>query len=75
MHPTKGGLAEQASSPIVIPVQSPTVHRPLIFKENVSEGARHRDEETTMDDDRESELTELSIMPKARRERKAPSRK
>jgi len=59
----------------VIPVQSPTIHRPLIFKENIGEGARQRDEETTTHDDRESELTELSSMPKAQRARKAPSRK
>jgi len=75
LHLTQGGLAEQASSPIVILVQSPTVCGPLIFKENIGEGARQRDEETTADDDEESKLTELSSMPKVWRERKAPLRK
>ena len=71
LHLTQGGLAEQASSPMVIPVQSPTGHGPLIIKENVREGARQRDEETTVDDEGESELTELS-MPQVQRARKAP---
>src|SRR5882724_1416380 len=76
LHLTRGGLAEQASLPIVIPVQSPTGRGPLIFKENIGEGVRQRDEETTTDDDGESKLTELLSMPKVRRaERKAPSRK
>ena len=48
----------------------------MIIKENVGEGVRQRDEETTMDREGESELTELSSMPKVHRaERKAPSRK
>src|SRR5882724_2839833 len=74
LHPTQGGLAEQASSPMVIPVQSPTAHRQLIIKENVREGARQRDEETTVDDEGESELTELS-MPRVQRARKAPRKR
>ena len=62
--------------PIVIPVHSPTGCRPLILKENVGEGVRQMDKETTMDGEGESELTELSSMPKVRwAERKAPSRK
>ena len=62
--------------PIVILVQSPTGHGPLIIKENISKDVRQREEETTMDDDGKSELTELSGMPKTRRAgRKAPSRK
>ena len=61
LHLTQGGLAEQASSPMVIPVQSPTGCRQLIIKENVGEGARQRDEETTADNEGESELTELSM--------------
>ena len=68
LHLTQDGLAKQASLPMVIPVSLPTGHRPLIIKENVGKGARQRDEE--------SELTELSSMPKVwRAERKAPSRK
>jgi len=43
LHLTRGGLDEQASSPIVIPVHSPTGHGPLILKENVGEGVRQRD--------------------------------
>ena len=46
------------------------------MKENVSKGVRQRDEETTMDGEGESELTELLSMFKVwRAERKAPSRK
>src|SRR5882724_7232006 len=45
LHLTQGGLAEQASSPMVIPVLSPTGPRWLILKENVGKGARQRDEE------------------------------
>src|SRR5882724_2376021 len=74
LHLTRGGLAEQASSPMVIPVQSPTGCRQLIIKENVGEGARQRDEETTADDEGESELTELS-MPQVQRARKAPRKR
>jgi len=33
----------------------------MIIKENVGEGARQRDEETTADDEGESELSELSM--------------
>jgi len=61
LHLTQGGLAEQASSPMVIPVQSPTGRRQMIIKENVGEGARQRDEETTVDDEGERKLTELSM--------------
>ena len=61
--------------PIVIPVQLPTIHGPLVFKENVGEGARQRDKETTADNDREGKLTEMSNMPKVQRAGKAPSRK
>ena len=75
LHPTRGGLAKEASSPIVILIQSSTICGPLIFKENIGEGARKRDKQTTVDDDGESELTELSSMPKVWRARKAPSRK
>jgi len=46
---------------MVILVQSPTGCRQLIIKENVGEGVRQRDEETTVDDEGESELTELSM--------------
>src|SRR5882724_13355003 len=53
LHPTQGGLAEQASSPMVILVQSPTGHRQMIIKENFGEGARQRDEETTVEDEGE----------------------
>src|SRR5882724_6006001 len=61
---------------MVILVQSPTGHGQMIIKENVGKGVRQRDEETTMDDDGESELTELLGIPKTRRAgRKAPSRK
>jgi len=61
---------------MVIPVLSPTGHRLVIINENVGKGVRQRDEETTMDGEGESELTELSIMPKVwRAEKKAPSRK
>jgi len=56
---------------MVIPVQSPTGCGQLIIKENVGEGARQRNEETTADDEGESELTELS-MPQVQRARKAP---
>jgi len=62
LHPTRGGLAKQARSPMVILVQSPTGHGQMIIKENVGEGARQRDEETTADDEGESELTKL-LMP------------
>ena len=73
LHLTRGGLAEQASSHMVIPVFSPTGHGLLIIKENVGEGARQRYEETTVDGEGESELTELSSLPKVwRAERKAP---
>jgi len=73
---TQGGLAEQASLPMVIPVLSPTGHGLLILKENVGEGVRQRDKETTTDGEGESELTKLLSMPKVwRAERKAPSRK
>ena len=76
LHLTRGALAEQASTPMVIPVLSPTGHRPVIIKKNIGEGARQRDEETTADSEGESELTELLIMPKVwREEKKAPSRK
>src|SRR5882724_504355 len=71
LHLTRGGLAEQASSPMVILVQLPTGHGQLIIKENVGEGTRQRDEETTVDDEGESELTEL-LMPRIWRARKAP---
>ena len=74
LHLTRGGLAEKASSPMEIPVQSPTGHGPLILKENVGEGARQRDEETTADSEGESKLTKL-LMPQVWRARKAPSRK
>ena len=57
LHPTRGGLAKQASSPMVIPVQLPTGCGPLILKENVGEGARQRDKETTADGEGESKLT------------------
>jgi len=57
LHLTQG----QASSPMVIPVQSPTGCGQLIIKENVGEGARQRDEETTADDEGESKLTKLSM--------------
>jgi len=61
---------------MVILVFSPTSCGPLIIKENVGEGVRQRDEETTMDGEGESELTELLSMFKVwRAERKAPSRK
>ena len=61
---------------MVIPVQSHIECGQLVLKENVGEGVRQRDEETTMDYDGESELTKLLSMPKVRRaERKAPSRK
>jgi len=61
---------------MVIPVIFPTSHRLLIIKENVGEGVRQRDEETTTDGEGESELSELLSMPKVQRaERKAPSRK
>jgi len=74
LHPTQGGLAEQASAPMVIPVQSSTGHGQLIIKENVGEGARQRDEETTADDEGESELTEMS-MPRVQRARNAPRKR
>ena len=64
LHLTRSGLAEQASLPIVIPVLSPNRSGPIIVKENVGEGARQGDEETTTDDPGESELTEQSSMPK-----------
>ena len=61
---------------MVIPVISPTSHGLLIIKENVGKGVRQRDEETTTDREGESDLNELSSMPKVRRaERKALSRK
>src|SRR5882724_4045625 len=44
LHPTRSGLAEQASSPIIIPVLSPNRSGPIVIKENVGEGARQRDE-------------------------------
>ena len=75
LHPTRGRLAKQASFPIVILVQSPTIRGTLILKENIGEGVRQRDEETTADNDGESELTELLSMLKDWRARKAPSRK
>jgi len=43
----------------------------MVLKENFGEGARQRDEETTVDDEGESELTELS-MPWGQKARKAP---
>jgi len=61
---------------MVIPVLFPTGCRPLIVKENIGEGVRQRDEETTADREGESELTKLLSMPKFwRAEKKAPSRK
>ena len=76
LHLTKGGLAEQVSTPMVIPVLSPTDHGLVIVKENIGEGERQRDKETTADSEGESELTELLSMPKVQRaERKAPSMK
>ena len=49
LHLTQGGLAKQASSPMVIPVFLPTGCGLLIIKENVGEGVRQRDKETTTD--------------------------
>ena len=43
----------------VILVQTPQVHRDLIIKENLGKGSRQGDEETTMDEEGESKLTEL----------------
>src|SRR5882724_3332330 len=76
LHLTRSGLAEQASLPIVIPVLSPNRSGPIVVKENIGEGARQGDEETTADDPGESELTEQSSVPKVRRaEKKPPSRR
>ena len=76
LHLTQGGLAKQASLPMVFLVISPTSHRLLIIKENLGEGVRQRDKETTADGEGESELTKLLSMPKVQRaERKAPSMK
>src|SRR5882724_13037399 len=72
LHLTRSGLAKQASSPIVIPVLSPNRSGPIIIKENIGEGARQGDEETTADDPGESELTEQSSVPKVRRAEKKP---
>src|SRR5882724_1313022 len=74
LHLTQGGLAKQARSPMVILVQSPTGHGQMIIKENVGEGARQRDEETTADNEGESELTKLS-MPWGWKARKAPRKR
>ena len=56
---------------MVILVQSPIKRGQMVLKENFGEGARQRDEETTVDDEGESELTELS-MPWGQKARKAP---
>ena len=60
----------------VILVQTPQVHRDLIIKENLGKGSRQGDEETTMDEEGESELTKLLSLPKVQRvEKKASTRK
>src|SRR5882724_8242008 len=76
LHPTRSGLAEQASSPIIIPVLSPNRSGPIVVIEIIGEGVRQRDEETTVDNPGESELTEQSSVPKVRRaEKKLPLRR
>jgi len=42
------------------------------IKENLGKGSRQGDEDTTMDEEGESELTELSSMPKVHRAERRP---
>jgi len=41
----------------------PQLHRDIIIKENLGKGSRQGDEETTMEENGESELTKLSTTP------------
>ena len=53
------GLAEQASTPVVIPVLTPQMKGRVVIKANLGRGESPREEETTMDEDREKEMSEL----------------
>ena len=51
----------------VLPVLAPLVHGEMVIKENLGKGSRQGDEEMTVDEEGESELTELLSMPKGRK--------
>ena len=67
LQPSWDGQAEQASTPNMIPVHIPQIRRDLVIKENLGKGTKWGENETTADEDGESELTELSTTPKARK--------
>src|SRR5882724_7460001 len=51
------GSAEQASSPMVMPVLTPQMKGQVVIKANLGRGESPREEETTADEDREKEMS------------------
>src|SRR5882724_490804 len=52
------GSAEQASSPMVMPVLTPQMKGQVVIKANLGRGESPREEETTADEDGEKEMSE-----------------
>src|SRR5882724_4768207 len=59
------GSAEQASSPMVMPILTPQMKGQVVIKANLGQGESPREEETTADEDGEREMSELSELSKA----------
>src|SRR5882724_3942746 len=57
--------AEQASTPMVMPVLTPRMKGQVIVKANLGRGESPREEETTTDEDGEREMSELSELSEA----------
>jgi len=61
----KDGSAEQASMPMVMPVLTPQMKGQVVIKANLGRGESPREEEMTMDKDREREMSELRELSEA----------
>src|SRR5882724_11436495 len=59
------GLAEQASTPVLMAMQMPRMTGCMVIKANQGEGESPREEEMTMDEDREREVSEQSELSEA----------
>jgi len=58
--------------PTILLVLIPWVCGEMVIMENLGKGSRQGDKELTMDEEGESELTELSSMPKVHRAERRP---